>query len=207
MILKLQNIQWILQGGKNQSLNLEFRSNLIRFANLLYYNGKAVLLIRNPFSAILSMFRHRHFGFHSTSNLALKEDILGVFYVEKTSLYFTEKFQKFANRAIEKWSTIIEDWVSLGDVVVVHHEDVLEDKIKEMRRILDFLRVKLEASRMNCLEFGNVDIFKRKSRSLPKSPFTRTLNKKIKNHIDRANDLLLKFKHPGIPYNKYKLYH
>ena len=36
--------------------------NLLRFYNLLYYRGRGILLIRNPFLAIISMFRQiRHF--------------------------------------------------------------------------------------------------------------------------------------------------
>ena len=35
----------------------ESKLNLFRFLNLLYYRGRGILLIRNPFLAILSMFR------------------------------------------------------------------------------------------------------------------------------------------------------
>ena len=37
---------------------------IFRFENVLRYRGKAILLIRNPFRAILSWYKHETFGVH-----------------------------------------------------------------------------------------------------------------------------------------------
>ena len=178
----------------------------LRFANMLYFHGRAILLVRNPFSAILSMFRHVHFGFHSSSEMAVKEDILSVFNTEKVHLYFTHKFRNFAAKSILKWRKIIEDWIILGDVIVVHFEDLSDDKIREMKRILEFLHVSPDPHRLTCLKFSTVDIFKRKSKPLPRNPFSEDLSVNIRQHIDYVDSLLLELGHPGIPYNKYKIF-
>ena len=36
---------------------------------MLYYNGRTILLIRNPYKAIASYFAHRKFGTHNNSPL------------------------------------------------------------------------------------------------------------------------------------------
>ena len=41
-----------------------FILNIFRFENVLRYRGKAILLIRNPFRAILSWYKHETFGVH-----------------------------------------------------------------------------------------------------------------------------------------------
>ena len=179
---------------------------MFRFANMLYFHGRAILLIRNPFSAILSMFRHINFGFHSSSHIAFREDISSVFNTERVNLYFTEKFRKFAAKSIKKWKNIIKDWVILGNIIVVHHEDVINDKMEQMQRILDFLEVEPGKQRLACLELSNVDIFKRKSKALPSNPFAGELSKIIRQHIDQINSLLIEFGHPKIPFNKYKIF-
>jgi len=177
-----------------------------RFANMLYFHGRAVLLIRNPFSAIISMFRHVHFGFHSSSDIAVKEDILNLFKPESVRVFFTRKFRKFASKSILKWRKIIEDWVILGDCLVVHFEDVQEDKLKEIIRIINFLEVNPDHQRLTCLQYSTVDIFKRKSKKMPRSPFSRQLSENIRKHIDQVDQLLQEFGHPGIPYNKYQIF-
>ena len=179
---------------------------MFRFANMLYFHGRAILLIRNPFSAILSMFRHVNFGFHSSSHMAVREDISSIFNAERVNLYFTDKFRKFAAKSIKKWKNIIEDWVILGNIIVVHHEDVISDKMEQMQRILDFLEVDPEQQRLACLKFSNVDIFKRKSKPLQRNPFAGELSKRIRQHIDQVDTLLIEFGHPRIPYNKYKIF-
>ena len=98
---------------------------------------------------------------------------------------------------------MIEDWVILGYVLVVHYEDVVEDKMKEMKRILEFLDVEPEEKRLSCLQESNVNIFKRKSHKLNSNPYQGPLSKVIKFHIDDVNDMLLKFNHPPVPYSKY----
>ena len=129
-----------------------------------------------------------------------------MFKQENVQLYFTQKFRNFATKSILKWRKIIEDWVILGDILVVHYEDVLQDKMKEIKRILKFLQVEPDERRMTCLKQSVVDMFKRKSKKISKSPFSSDLSDIIRQHIDHMDSLLHEFGHPGIPYNKYKIF-
>ena len=159
-------------------------------------------MIRNPFKAILSWFRHHEVGPHSTSeisSLAYKSRERS----EDQSIFYTEKFEKFALENIDKWRTLVEDWVILGDVIVVHFETVISDRIGQLERILKFLNLKKNDQRLECLKYCNVDMYKRKSKKLEKSPFSEELRAKINDKINKVNRLLLKYGHAGIPYDKY----
>ena len=173
---------------------------------MLYYHGRTILLIRNPFSAIISAFKHIHFGFHSFSSISVKENILNLFKPENNQIFFSQKFRNFAAKSILKWRKIIDDWVILGDTLVIHYEDVQEDKMREIRRLLRFLSVEPDKDRLACLQYSKVDIFKRKRSKLHTSPYTPELLLTIKSQIDQVDSLLIRFGHPGIPYNKYKLF-
>ena len=41
---------------------------IFRLENILYYGGKAILLIRNPFKALVSWWRHLKYGIQSDTN-------------------------------------------------------------------------------------------------------------------------------------------
>ena len=159
-------------------------------------------MIRNPFRAILSWFRHNEIGPHSTS------EISSLAYgsrerTEDQSVFYTDKFEKFALENIDKWTTLIEDWVILGDVLVVHFENVVSDRMAEIERILEFLKIKKNEERLACLKYCNVDMYKRKSTKFSQSPFTDNLKTTINKSIAKVNKMLLKYGHSGIPYDKY----
>ena len=42
--------------------------NFIRFENMLRYGGKGILIIRNPYKAIVSWYRHLRQGVHSDTD-------------------------------------------------------------------------------------------------------------------------------------------
>ena len=49
--------------------------------------------------------------------------------------------------SVVTFRTVIEDWVRLGNIHVVHFENVLSNRVKELRRILDFLDIKIDQRR------------------------------------------------------------
>ena len=40
----------------------------LRLDSILYYNGRGILLIRNPYRAILSWYKHLYLGVHSDTD-------------------------------------------------------------------------------------------------------------------------------------------
>ena len=125
----------------------------------------------------------------------MKRDNIGVFY--------TPEFEVFAYNHVEKWRLIVEDWVTAGDVHVVHFENVLDDKIGEVEKMLTFLNLKLDKRRLDCLRNADVDVFKRSSSKLVHSPYSAGLVRTIQDNIDQVNRVLVEHGHSGIPYDKY----
>ena len=79
--------------------DLLFSVVFFRLENLVYFQGSGILLIRNPFKAILSYYRHGVFGFHSgskfSSDVQKNKENIGMFYIPL--------FEKFAEKQISKW--------------------------------------------------------------------------------------------------------
>ena len=155
-------------------------------------------MIRNPFKAILSFFRHEIHGVHSTSSFSLRKKS------ENIGVYYTDFFHEFASIQIKKWRLIIEDWITAENVMVVHYEDVVEDKVREIVRILFHLGIDKNLPRLECFDFENLTFFRRKSKNLPHSPFSAILANEIWKNVEEVDVLLRKFDHKGIPFEKYE---
>ena len=86
-----------------------------RFVNIVHFNGKGILLIRNPFKAILSAFRHIHFGAHSDSEIKTRMIVLGALQSkqDENKRINVEHFEKFGLSHIKLWREIIEHWIKL----------------------------------------------------------------------------------------------
>ena len=114
-------------------------------------------------------------------------------------------FEKFALSHIKLWREIIEHWVKLGEVFVVHFEDVVDDKVYEVERVLGFLHTALDKRRIECMKYASLDFYRRRSKMMKQNLFSEQLSSIFKKNIDIVNDLLAQFGHRGIPYAKYKL--
>jgi hypothetical protein len=178
-----------------------------RFVNIVHFNGKGILLIRNPFKAILSAFRHKHFGAHSDSEIKTRINVLGALQSkqDENKRINVDHFEKFALSHIKLWREIIEHWVTLGEVLVVHFEDVVDDKVNEVERVLGFLHIALDKRRMECMKYANLDFYRRRSKMVEQNLFSKQLASVFKKNIHIVNDLLVQFGHRAIPYAKYKL--
>jgi len=181
----------------------------IRLENLLYFNGRAILLIRNPFKAIISSFIHLNFGTYSDSLFGKIAQEKKIFRAESyaeinmTRLY-TKEFEQYAVDNIGKWTKIAQDWIELGDTLVVHLEDVVKNTIPEIRRILRFINIEPDERRLKCVEYGNFDIFKRSSLKLEKNPFPQYIVEIVEKNIELVNQILLRYGHRKLPLERYR---
>ena len=177
-----------------------------RLDNIIYFQGKGILLIRNPFDAILSAFKHKKFGTHSSSEVAFKTNILkSLNFQNNVNIKIdVNEFDRVAKEFINIWREIVEQWVELGEVLVVHYEDVVDDKVAEVERILRYLEFIPDKRRMECMEYASLDFYKRQSDGDRKSVYSDELASVVRRNIDIVNKLLLQHGHRGIPYNKYR---
>ena len=127
------------------------------------------------------------------------------FYAElNMTRFYTTEFEQYAADSIEKWTRVAQDWIELGDTLVVHLEDVVENKELQIRRILSFLGIDPDERRFNCVKHGHFDIFKRQPIKFEISPFPEHIVEKIKKQIDIVNKTLLNYGHRPLPTEKYK---
>ena len=178
-----------------------------RFVNIVYFDGKGILLVRNPFKAVQSAFRHNKFGIHSNSDYGLKTNIISslMYQGDDKNRINLEEFEKDALKHIKVWREIIENWVKLGDVLVVHFEDVVGDKVAEVERMLRFLEFTPDKRRMECLHYASIDFYRRHGQGKKQSLYSEKLARVFRENIDSVDNLLLEYGHRGIPYSKYRL--
>ena len=85
---------------------------------------------------------------------------------------------------------------------MVHFENVLSHRVRELRRILD---IKIDQNRMSCVEFCENDMFKRPkdNQTSPPLQFTDIIKTEIENNIQFVDQLLEKYGHDRIPFELY----
>ena len=202
---------------------------IFRFENILSYGGNGVLLIRNPYKAIASWYRHLKQGVHSdtdfhiasqgkssyinlcsyhrTSYHSFSGDSDTIPNHHKTRLLHYNNFERFVLENINIWRTVIEDWVRVGDVLVVHYENILQNRTTELRKILNFIDVEVDEKRMKCVEYCKNDMYKRKVATSDQSspPYTDFLRNEVDKSIRYIDDLLVEFEQESLPFEKYNI--
>ena len=175
--------------------------------NIVYFNGKGILLIRNPFKCVLSAFRHEKFGVHANSEYGLKVDIMSALRYQgddRNRINITE-FEEAALGLVNIWREIVENWVKLGEVLVVHYEDVVSDKVTEVERMLRYLNISPDKNRLECVKYASLDFYKRHSHGGGEQFYRPQLATVFRENIAMVDELLLQYGHRGIPYSKYTI--
>ena len=126
----------------------------------------------------------------------------------KTRLLHYNNFERFVLENIYIWRTVIEDWVRVGDILVVHYENIIEDKTTELKKILTFLDVEISVTRLKCVEYCKNDMYKRKVTTTDQSspPYTDLLRKEVDKSMRYIDDLLVEFEHESLPFVKYDIW-
>ena len=107
---------------------------------------------------------------------------------------------KFALEHLEVWREIITDWVMVGGsrVLVVHYEDFLQDKMGQLRTVLGHLNIAPDSRRFQCVEFADLEFYKRRSSQSTKHIFTKKLKYEFNKAIEEVNHLLKRFGHKTV---------
>ena len=157
------------------------------------------MLIRNPYRAILSAYKHHVFGVHSGTDIRLRLNIMEALDMAERHHERIDPahFARFALEHLEVWRDTIMDWVVVGGskVMVVHYEDFLQDKMVQLRAVIGHLDIKLDSRRLQCVEFAHLEFYKRRSVQSMKHIFTKKLKDKFNKAIEEVNDILSRFGH------------
>ena len=124
---------------------------------------------------------------------------------QSTKLHYSKNFERFVLENIVSWRTLIEDWVVLGNVTVIHFENVLTNKTAEIIKVLQFLGLNMDSDRLQCVELYNFDMYQRKQQILETSPFTDKIRRIVNESILSVDRTLTQHGHPGIPFEKYSI--
>ena len=108
-------------------------------------------------------------------------------------------FSRFALEHLQIWRDIIIDWVVLGtEVMVVHYEDFLEDRVLQLRTILGYLSLDVDTRRLQCIQFAYLDFYKRRTSQSMDNILTKELKSKFDQVVEEVNQILRKRGHPII---------
>jgi hypothetical protein len=168
----------------------------VRRANnhILELNNTAIVLIRNPFKAIIG---HRHLDSGGHTGFAKESEFLG------------PGWDYFVLVKIRSWEYFYMDWLTsvpdLSKILVINYEDLKDDLENILIQILDFLDFSTDKDRLSCvLEYKEAHKFKRKSKpDLPGDRYTCDQKITIIDAINRVDSALEEATKTRIPFEKY----
>jgi len=112
---------------------------VVKFKPVFGYRG--VLIIRNPYDALLSFWNFRY-----TKN---KNKHTGI--IRKSEFNY-KKWANFVRKEIPGWTSLIMSWIENSqDYLIVLYEDVQKDPREELIRILGYLNQPVNTARLDCL--------------------------------------------------------
>ncbi|XP_058014698.1 sialate:O-sulfotransferase 2 isoform X4 [Ahaetulla prasina] len=150
----------------------------------------AILLVRNPFKALMAEFNRKyggHIGFASHAHWKGKE------------------WPEFVKNYAPWWVTHTLDWLKFGKkVLVVHFEDLKQDLFVQLKRMVSLLGITVHEDRLLCVEGQKDGNFKRSGlRKLEYDPYTPEMKKMINGYI-KTVDMALKLRNlTGVPKDYY----
>ncbi|NXX47681.1 WSCD2 protein, partial [Tricholaema leucomelas] len=150
----------------------------------------AILLIRNPYKALMAEFNRKyggHIGFASHAHWKGKE------------------WPEFVANYAPWWATHTLDWLRYGKkVLVVHFEDLKRDLFVQLQRMVGLLGIAACQDRLLCVEGQKDGNFKRSGlRKLEYDPYTPEMRRLISGYI-KTVDTALKLRNlSGVPDDYY----
>jgi len=157
------------------------------------FEGRAIVIVRNPFKCIISYWtftRHGH-----TEKLDDKDSLL------------SKEFRYFALVGINRWLELITDWIDYGsEVYFLFYEDMVDNPIQEMRNLLEAVGIEPDEGRMKCLEKDHEGRFHRTTHVDSSNPYPVDHQHLFRNLIDIAASRLLAATGRTLPKHKYEYY-
>ncbi|XP_068166147.1 sialate:O-sulfotransferase 2-like [Antennarius striatus] len=146
----------------------------------------SILLIRNPYKAIISEFNRKHGGH---TGFASKDDWKGT------------GWSVYVKNGAHSWHSHILNWLSYGkNIKVIYYEDLQRNLLPQLRKIVQFLGLKVSEDCLLCVE-GEIDEeFKRsKKGNLEYNPYTPEMHANISEYIRIVDAALKERQQPGLP--------
>ncbi|XP_065348218.1 sialate:O-sulfotransferase 2-like [Cloeon dipterum] len=165
-------------------------------AELTLFKGRGVLLLRNPYEAIIS-YRNYLYGGHT--GFAPYDSFRG------------PEWEQFAIRLTEIWRELAATWIVYSrDAMVLHYELMKNEPITHLKGILHFLKFPVDNQRLMCVVSHIDGPFRRPSTQQLmfeiKDPYPDKVHHVLDAAIDQVNALLRQKGWQQMPTHLYKFY-
>ncbi|XP_076824885.1 sialate:O-sulfotransferase 1-like isoform X1 [Clavelina lepadiformis] len=157
--------------GENDD-HIKRRYIAIKSHRILQSKEKTIVIIRNPFEALMSEYRRKAFHSHT---------ILG-----DTSVFNHSDWERFCRSSTTRWLVNNKGYIEQGDpLLVIFYEDLKADPIKEVKKMVKFIgyQVKDFNKRLECLENDLTGPSKRPSSKQNLFPFSEEQVMKLNSNI------------------------
>lgn len=161
-------------------------------------NSTAILLIRNPFKAIIG---HRHLDEGGHTGHASPKSFVG------------RGWNHFVSVKIRHWEYFYTDWIKSKEakILVVHFENLIDNLEWNLLRILDFLDFESDQQRLQCVLRNAEGQFHRRAKNSTMSqtsddPYNDSQKKLIREAVRRVDQALKMSSMEAIPIHKYEFY-
>merc|ERR1712083_786582 len=156
-------------------------------------NQSAILLIRDPFAAIIG---HRNLDQGGHTGLAKVDQFMG------------KGWQEFVEIKSAAWLNFYSDWLQHNNphnLLVLHYENIKDNLRFSLRKIIDFLGFEEDQGRIDCATKFNTGLFKRNHKNdLKDNPFNEEQKNLVMESIMHLNVILKKHRKETLPIHKYE---
>ncbi|XP_071536183.1 LOW QUALITY PROTEIN: uncharacterized protein [Panulirus ornatus] len=163
-------------------------------AHIKAFNGTGILLIRNPYRAILS-YHNFLFGGHTG--------------YAPVSNYRRKDWNAFLHVQTRYWLEMAINWTTQTKALhVLHYEHLKEDPVTHLSHVLDFYGLPRNPRRLQCLKEHEDRNFKRREEFIPSNLeiFSVAIRDKIDRAVRYVDYLLRQRRHPPLPLHLYEFY-
>ncbi|XP_069188326.1 sialate:O-sulfotransferase 1-like isoform X2 [Procambarus clarkii] len=163
-------------------------------AHIQAFNGTGVLLLRNPYRAIIS-YHNFLFGGHTG--------------YAPISNYRRKDWGAFVQLQARSWLEVAITWITQARVLqVLHYEHLKEDPAQHLLNVLDFFGFPCDLLRLQCLQSLENWSFKRAEVFIPETLeiFSETVRDKVDRAVRYVDYLLKQHHQPPLPLHLYEFY-
>ncbi|XP_006824932.1 sialate:O-sulfotransferase 1-like [Saccoglossus kowalevskii] len=150
-----------------------------------------ILLIRNLYDSLLSLHAFHLNGMMGDPSLELFRK--------------STDFVDMVKKKHESWRNLVVSWFKSGNpFLVVHYEDLVQNPIQNVKKMVNFLNITLTPERLKCLRNDIEGLYHRQHPAkFHFDPFTQELHEIIDEDIRVVNELLMSRNETPVPQPAY----
>ncbi|XP_076813108.1 sialate:O-sulfotransferase 1-like [Clavelina lepadiformis] len=155
------------------------RNLVIKSHRAMSNSSKSIVLIRNPFHTIVAEFTRKSYNESHT-------------WLGSAAIFHSSKWNRKVGKMASKWLQKNLSYLTSSRPLVVYYEDLKQDHVKQMRRVVDFIGFKVTnlEERLLCLQLENTGLFKRPPRKDDFNPYSRDQTELINEYVARLKNYI-----------------